>query len=220
VFNGFEKVILSLYSNFTPEIKIETRLGKTFDPNTPYFTALHSDPPVFIYAGIAGKGLIKYGDKPFLGTVKGVSDDFLKNKQLDSTVQNGSFTLKSEGRNFAVIGATIQGNLGINVHDELSPIQIYSPSRTVVNSANPLDEFRVRSINPSGVFGIQQDFDDIVVTPIEFARDLLDQPKEVSSLELTYKKGTDLNIGAKQNNRCHRQKLHGKKPQAAKHRAL
>jgi lipoprotein-releasing system permease protein len=38
------------------------------------------------------------------------------------------------------------------------------------------------------VFGIQQEFDDIVVTPIEFARDLLDQPKEVSSLELIYKK--------------------------------
>jgi lipoprotein-releasing system permease protein len=193
VFNGFEKVILSLYSNFTPELKIETRLGKTFDPNTPYFTALHSDPQLFSFTQVLQeKALIKYGDKPFLGTVKGVSDDFLKNKQLDSTVQNGSFTLKSEGRNFAVIGSTIQGNLGINVHDELSPIQIYSPSRTVVNSANPLDEFRVRSINASGVFGIQQDFDDIVVTPIEFARDLLDQPKEVSSLELTYKKGTDL----------------------------
>ena len=138
------------------------------------------------------KALIKYGDKPFLGTIKGVSDDFLKNEQLDSTVQNGSFTLKSGGRNFAVVGATIQGNLGINVHDALLPIQIFSPSRTAVNSANPLDEFRVRSINPSGVFGIQQDFDDIVVTPIEFARDLLDQPKEVSSLELIYKKGTNL----------------------------
>ena len=50
----------------------------------------------------------------------------------------------------------------------------------------------VRSINPSGVFGIQQEFDDIVVTPLEFARDLLDQPKEVSSIELTYKKGTNL----------------------------
>jgi lipoprotein-releasing system permease protein len=195
VFNGFEKVILSLYSNFTPEIKIETRLGKTFDPNTPYFTSLHKDPQLFSFTQVLQeKALIKYGDKPFLGTVKGVSDDFLKNKQLDSTVQNGSFTLKSEGRNFAVIGSTIQGNLGINVHDELSPIQIFSPSRTTVNSANPLDEFRVRSINASGVFGIQQDFDDIVVTPIEFARDLLDQPKEVSSLELTYKKGTNLTL--------------------------
>jgi lipoprotein-releasing system permease protein len=193
VFNGFEKVILSLYSNFTPEIKIETRLGKTFDPNTPYFNALHKDANLFSYTEVLQeKALIRYGDKPLIGTIKGVSDDFLKNKQLDSTVQNGSFTLKSGDKYFAVIGATIQGSLGINVHDDLSPIQIFSPRRTVVSSANPLDEFEVRSINASGVFAIQQEFDDIVVTPIEFARDLLNQPKEITSLELTYKKGTDL----------------------------
>ncbi|MGN8068292.1 FtsX-like permease family protein [Mucilaginibacter sp. SG564] len=193
VFNGFEKVILSLYSNFTPEIKIETRLGKTFNPDTAYFNTLHQDKRLISYTEVLQeKALIKYGDKTFLATLKGVSDDFLKNKQLDSTVQVGSFTLKSGGRNFAVIGATIQNNLGINVHDELSPIQIYSPRRGTESSDNPLNEFVVRSINPSGVFGIQQEFDDIVVTPLEFARDLLDQPKEVSSIELTYKKGTNL----------------------------
>jgi lipoprotein-releasing system permease protein len=193
VFNGFEKVILSLYSNFTPEIKIETRLGKTFDPNTPYFTALHKDARIFSYTEVLEeKVLIRYGDKPFLGTIKGVSDDFLKNKRLDSTVQIGSFTLKSGGRDFAVIGTTIQANLGINVHDNLSPMEIFSPRRGVVNSANPLNEFVVRSINASGVFAIQQEFDDILVTPIDFARDLLDQPKEISSIELTYKSGTNL----------------------------
>jgi lipoprotein-releasing system permease protein len=193
VFNGFEKVILSLYSNFTPEIKIETRLGKTFDPNTPYFNALHKDARLFSYTQVLQeKALIKYGDKTLLGIVKGVSDDFLKNKQLDSTVQNGSFTLKSGGQNYAVIGTTIQGSLGINVHDNLSPMQIFSPRRGEVNSADPLNEFVVKSINPSGVFAIQQEFDDIVVTPIEFARDLLDQPKAVSSIELNYKNGTDL----------------------------
>jgi lipoprotein-releasing system permease protein len=193
VFNGFEKVILSLYSNFTPEIKIEAKLGKTFNPNTPYFASLHKDAHVFSFTEVLQeKALIKYGDKPFLGTVMGVSDDFLKNPQLDSTIASGSFTLKSGNQNFAVIGATIQGNLGVNVHDELSPIQIFSPRRDAENSANPLNEFVVRSINPSGVFAIQQEFDDIAVTPIEFARDLLDQPVNVSSLQLNFKRGTNI----------------------------
>jgi lipoprotein-releasing system permease protein len=194
VFNGFETVILSLYSNFTPEIKIEAKLGKTFDPNTPYFKSLHQDAHLFSYTEVLQeKALIKYGDRPFLGTIMGVSDDFLKNQQLDSTVTSGSFTLKSGGHNYAVIGVTIQGSLGINVHDELSPMIIYSPRRGAENSANPLNEFVVRSINPTGVFAIQQEFDDIAVTPIEFARDLLDQPVNVSSIQLNYKKGTNLN---------------------------
>lgn len=193
VFNGFEKVILSLYSNFTPEIKIETKLGKTFNPNTPYFASLHKDAHVFSFTEVLQeKALIKYGDKPFLGTVMGVSDDFLKNTQLDSTIASGSFTLKSGNQNLAVIGATIQGSLGINVHDELSPMQIFSPRRDAENSANPLNEFVVRSINPSGVFAIQQEFDDIAVTPIEFARDLLDQPVNVSSIQLNFKRGTNI----------------------------
>jgi len=193
VFNGFEEVILSLYSNFTPEIKIEPRLGKTFDPNTTYFNALHHDGQVFSYTEVLQeKALIKYDGKPFIGTIRGVSDEFLKNKQLDSTIQSGSFTLKSDGLDFAVIGSTIQGSLGINVHDQLSPLEIYSPRREAGNSANPLNEFVVRSITPSGVFAVEQEFDDIVIAPIDFVRGLLDQPKNVSFIEINYKKGTDL----------------------------
>lgn len=197
VFNGFEKVIISLYSNFTPEIKIETRLGKTFNPNTPYFKALRKDGELFSFTEVLQeKALIRYGEKPLAATIKGVSDDFLKNTNLDSTIQDGAFVLHSNGKPNAVIGATIQSSLSINIHDELSPLQIYSPRRNPVISVNPMDEFITRFIAPSGVFAIQQDFDDIIVVPIDFARELLDVPNEVSSIELNYKKGTD--IGAVQ----------------------
>ncbi len=193
VFNGFEDVILSLYSNFTPEIKIEPRLGKTFDPNTVYFNSLRHDPQVFSLTDVLQeKALIKYGEKPFIGTIRGVSSDFLKNKQLDSTIQSGSFTLKSQGRDLAVIGSTIQSSLSINVHDQFAPLQIYSPKLGSGIGANPLDEFVVRSIYPSGVFAIEEEFDDIVVAPIGFVRDLLGQPVNVSSLEVNFKKGTNV----------------------------
>jgi len=43
------------------------------------------------------------------------------------------------------------------------------------------------------VFSIQQDFDNIMVTPLSFTRELLEQPIEVSSLELNFKQGTNLN---------------------------
>src|SRR6202043_914264 len=57
----------------------------------------------------------------------------------------------------------------------------------------PLNEFVVRSIAPAGVFDAGgEDFDDAVIAPIEFARDLLNQPKNVSSIEINYKKGADL----------------------------
>jgi lipoprotein-releasing system permease protein len=193
VFNGFEKVILSLYNNFTPELKIEPVQGKTFDPNTPYFNSLRKNQNIFSYTqALEEKALIRYGSRQFIGTIRGVSDDFLKNKQLDSTIQNGAFILKSNDLPYAVIGSTVQNSLGVSIRDELSSLQIYSPRRKMVNSINPEDEFVRLPINVSGVFSIQQDFDDIVVTPLFFARNLLDEPKEVSSLELNFVKGTNV----------------------------
>jgi len=193
-FNGLENVILSLYSNFTPEIQISPKQGKAFDPNTPYFNALHRDPKLFSFTEVLEeKALIRYGTTgEFIGTVRGVSDEFLKNKQLDSTIEKGSFTLRDGGHDFAVIGATVQGKLSVNIHDQLSPLQIYTPKRDASASADALSEFEVRYIYPSGIFNIQQDFNSLIITPIGFMRDLLNEPKNVSEIDLNYKKGTDL----------------------------
>jgi len=192
VFNGFEKVILGLYSNFTPELKIEPRFGKTFDPNTTYFMQLHKDPRVFSYTDVLQeKALIMYNNKSFIGNIKGVTADFLKNKQLDSTIQDGSFTLQSDSINYAVIGGTVAGSLSVNLSDP-TPLRIYAPNRSAMSSSDPLNEFVVRNISPSGVFSIQQDFDDIAVTPISFARELLNEPVNVSSIEINCIRGTNV----------------------------
>jgi len=193
VFNGFEVTILNLYGNFCPEIKIEPRMGKTFNPNTAYFNSLHNDHRVFSFTPVLQeKAVIKYDNKSFIGTIKGVGSDFLKNPQLDSTIQNGSFTLKSGDLNYAVLGAGVENSLNVNVKDRFSAIEIYAPRRQAGNGSDPLSEFVVRPITPSGVFEVGQDFDDMVVTGINFTRELLDQPENVSSLEINYKKGTDL----------------------------
>ncbi|MGZ3810747.1 MAG: ABC transporter permease [Mucilaginibacter sp.] len=194
VFNGLEKVILSAYSNFTAELRIEPKQGKTFDPNTPYFNALHRDPKLFSFIQVLEeKALVRYGTTgEYIGTVRGVSDEFLRNKQLDSTIERGSFTLKDDGHYMAVIGATVQGKLSVSIHNQLSPLQIYTPRRNASSSVDPLSEFDVRYIYPSGIFNIQQDFNGLIITPIEFMRDLLNEPSNVSAIDLNYKKGTDL----------------------------
>jgi lipoprotein-releasing system permease protein len=193
VFNGFEKVILELYNNFTPQIKIEPIRGKTFDPNTPYFSELHKNADLFSYTEVLEeKALVRYGDRQVISTVKGVSAEFLNNKKLDSTIVAGTFSLYSHKQPAAIIGGIVQSTLSVNIKDELTALQVYSPRRTIVNSANPIDEFVQKNIYPSGVFSIQQEFDDIIVTPIAFTRELLDQPNEVSSVELNFKDGTNI----------------------------
>lgn len=193
VFNGFEQVIVSMYNNFTPELKIEPKQGKTFNPNTAYFKQLHQNKALQAFTEVLEEhALVKYGDRQVISTIKGVSDDFLNNPSLDSTIRNGSFTLMKGNQPYAVVGSIVLNNLSINVKDGFTPLQIFSPTRGAVNSVIPTDEFKSEFIYPSGTFTMQRDFDDRVVTPISFARRLLDQPVNVSSIELNYKEGTDI----------------------------
>jgi len=101
--------------------------------------------------------------------------------------------LKDEGQNLAVIGSSVQISLGINVKDQMARLQIYSPRHKQVNSFNPLDEFVVRNIGTSGVFSVEKDFDDMVITPITFTRDLLDEPQNISYLEVNLKDNGKVN---------------------------
>lgn len=185
VFNGFETMIVSLYSSFTPELKVLPAKGKTFDPTVLHLDDLRKQPGMYsVTEVLEEKVLLRYGKGQFIGTVKGVSNDFLKSQHLDSTLQMGSFTLHDNGQNLAVIGASVAISLGVNVKDQSAMLQIYSPRHNVVNSFNPMDEFVLRSIAPSGVFSVQQDFDDMVITPLSFTRDLLDEPQKISYVEL------------------------------------
>jgi lipoprotein-releasing system permease protein len=55
-----------------------------------------------------------------------------------------------------------------------------------------MSEFQVKYIYPSGIFNIQQDFNGLTITPLSFMRDLLNEPKNISAIDLNYRKGTDL----------------------------
>ena len=188
VFNGFENVVLSMYNTFTPEIKIEPAEGKSFDPRKAMFTNLKNDPRIINYTEVLQeKALLRYGKRQHIATVKGVSADFLKRKQLDSTLTDGTFTLQKGGVDYAVVGSLVQMYLSVNIHDDFQALDIYTPRKGAANSINPADEFTVKSIHPLGVFQIQQQFDETVLVSMDFARQLLEEKNNISSIEIYLK---------------------------------
>lgn len=192
VFNGFESVILKMFNTITPQLIISPAKGKTFDPNTVYFNELKSNKAVYSYTEIlAENALVRYNNKQAPALIKGVSSDFLKNQSLDSII-DGHFVLQNENGPNAVIGSALQSYLGVNPSDAFEPLQIYSPKKGIkAGSINPLDDFTILNILPSGVFEVQQDFDNLVIVPIEFARELLQEGKNVSAIEINVNKGVD-----------------------------
>ena len=194
VFNGFENIVLSMYNTFSPELRIEPLEGKTFDPSDSRFTKLKNDKRILNYTEVLEeKALVRYGDSQSIALIKGVSEGFMKNRTgLDSVISSGSFTLKHLGRDMAVIGFGLQNSLSVNLNNEFQTLEIYSPKKGASNSVNPADEFNIRSIYPSGVFRVQQEFDNMVIVPIQFARTLLDEEKLISFIEINTVPGTDL----------------------------
>jgi len=190
IFNGFGDIVLSMYNTFTPELRIEPSQGKTFDPRSAEFVKLRKDNRIASFVEVLQeKALLQYNDVQYISLVKGVSDDFIKGKQLDSILTDGTFTLKSDSQYHAVIGSTVQSVLSVNIKDDFSDLQIYSPRKGAGNAVNPADQFVMRTIHPSGVFQLQQQFDQTVFVPLEFARELMSEDKNVSAIELMLKPG-------------------------------
>ncbi len=193
-FNGMEQLILSMYSKFAPELKIEPSKGKLFDTKIAAFDELRTDPNVIHYTEVLQeKVLLQYSNRQFIANIKGIEPQSLSKTTGDSIIVDGQYQLTHDSINLAILGASVQANLGIPLQKSTEQIQVYSPRKGVKNSSNPAEEFNIRSITPGAVLRYQQDFDNLIITPISFAQEVLGEYQRVSSIEFYLKDGVDIN---------------------------
>lgn len=184
-FNGLDDLVRSLFSTFDPDLKITIAEGKTFSSEHEKIRKLYDQEGIlYLTEVIEENALLRYGEKQYIATIKGVGDEFVMMSGIDSMIFEGKFLLKDQKNRFAVVGQGIASNLSIGL-SFITPIQIYVPKRTTNVVLTPDNAFNRKYIFPSGIFAIQQDFDSkYIIVPIEFARELLDYTSELSSIEL------------------------------------
>jgi lipoprotein-releasing system permease protein len=193
-FNGMEQLILSMYSKFAPELKIEPQKGKLFDSKQNVFTELRRDTNVIHYTEVLQeKVLLQYANRQFIANIKGIEPQSLSRKTGDSIIVDGQYEVSHDSTNLAILGASVQANLAIPMQNSTEQIQVYSPRKGVKNSSNPAEEFNIRSISPGGILRYQQDFDNLIITPISFAKEVLGEYDRISSIEFYLKDGVDIN---------------------------
>ncbi len=189
VFNGFEGVIKSLYKSINPDLLITAREGKTFHyTNFPVEKLKRLPGVVCLVPVVEEDALFKYGDKQFIGRIKGYGPDFMKVSQLDSLMQAGAFVLRSGQINYAVVGAGIAWSLGLSPGDRSDPLGIFVPRRGSGSMLSFENAFNEAAVPVAGVFSVQQDFDQrYVLIPLRLARQLMNYTDEVTSVELYVK---------------------------------
>jgi lipoprotein-releasing system permease protein len=78
---------------------------------------------------LSENALIRYNNKQSPALIKGVSNDLLKIKVLDTIMVEGKFVIEGQGYPYAVIGSALQAYLGVNTSDAFVPLQIFSPKK-------------------------------------------------------------------------------------------
>jgi len=188
VFNGLEKLVTSIFNTFDPDIKITAAEGKTFVADSLKLKLLSEVNGVSCYSlAIEENAALKYDEKQFIATIKGVDENYALVTGIDSSMWDGKFLLRAEGgRPYAVVGAGIAQNLGLRINF-VEPLWIYVPDKTSSSILNQDEALNNDYIFPSGIFQIEQEYDSrYIYVPLDFARDLIEAGNGISSIEVKF----------------------------------
>lgn len=192
-YNGLEKLIFSMYSAFTPEFRIEPATGKGFVVDSALSNTLRDHAAIASYREVLQERvLLRYGEAQYIGTIKGIPIDQGMPRYLDTLLQAGHFTLQHDGNNYAVMGARVQGMLGVSLRDESRAIEVFSPRKGIKGGISPVNDFNMRLIHPGGVLQYQQEFDDLLIVPLDFAREVVGEFSQVSAIEVDVVPGSNI----------------------------
>lgn len=185
-YNGMENLILSLYSTFAPELRIEPAKGKVFDAKQEVFKDLRKNKAIQSYSEILeDKVLVQYDNQQFVAQIKGVEPQSLFEVDHQSMLYAGSLEIARDSIPRALIGAQIQANLRASIDGYDNDIHLFSPRKGASGtSINPMDDINIRQLSPIGVLHYEPGFNDLIITPITFAKDLLNEHEYVSAIEI------------------------------------
>lgn len=195
VFNGFERMVVSSFSAFDPDLKIEATKGKVLRSNIPTLQQISSLPQVknTVYV-LEEDALLKYGNKQMPVRVKGVSDNFTQAHHLQSLVIDGNFELYQGDIPHCVMGAALAVRLQA-YPSFVTPIQLFAPQRQGrVNLAIPQSAFVEKTVYLSGVLSLNNIAIDetLLVVSLDVAQALFQYAKEeVSFIEIQLKEGVN-----------------------------
>ncbi len=195
VFNGFEKLVISLFNSFNPELVIEPSTGKNIHMSEFPLDQLQQIPGIkYVCPILEENALLKYKDRQAIVKLKGVDSTFAIMSQMDTLMVQGQFKLAENRSNYLVLGYGVAYRLQSRLSDFYSSIQVYVPDKSKKASAKLEDSFKTLSLFPSGYFSVRQDYDEhYAFISFQALQDILGQKNVCSSYEVSTTDESDYN---------------------------
>ncbi len=188
--NGFEGLILTMYANFDPDLKVEPTTGKTLHFTTQDFEIIEQTPGLLSYHKIIEEqAVVKHFDNQTACYIKGVDKDYFNETALSPYIAEGSGLLYENGQPQAILGAGVDFKLQTRVGNPLSTITLYTPRRGNYSITDP-NLIQSKTITPSGVIYLDDQINQkYVFIPYETAATLFERDSAFSYLEIRIKPG-------------------------------
>ena len=192
-FNGLESLIRGFYNTFDPDIKVTALTGKYLEGDSTRYSQLQSLEGVVSYSLVLeDKALLKFRDKEFIATLKGVDQQYTSVTNFTKTLTRGDYFGRMTDE-VGVLGIGVAYHLNIARLDFVDPIQLYVPRQNYSAGLDPMQSIKMLPLYPIGVFSVQPDYDiKYVVTPLNFARELFERPEGITSIEIKAAEGYDV----------------------------
>jgi lipoprotein-releasing system permease protein len=198
VFNGFEDLVKSLYSSFYTDVKITSAQGKTFTLTASQLSSIRQNPQVNSLSMIAEeKALLQNADADLQSVVylKGVDSNYQNVSGVAAKIVEGKFNTGTADNPGIVVGYGIQNAAGVSVDEKLQPsvVTLILPKKGKVTVSDPMQSLSEGNAKATGVFMIQQDFDNkYAITNIHFVKQLMGfAADEYSACEIKIKPNAD-----------------------------
>ena len=188
VFNGFEGLVQSLYSNFYSDVKVVASIGKTITLSLSQIQQIGKLTDVKgISLDAEEKALLQSGEQQTVVLLKGVDDNYSKVSGVPHKMLHGVFDIGTIDEPKLVMGSGIEYAIGIESDKNLFPVTVFLPKKSSGGNSNPLSALSEGNANTSGSFAIQQDFDNkYVITNLDFVKQQMNYaPNEYSALEIS-----------------------------------
>lgn len=196
VFNGFEGLVKSLYSSFYTDLRVIPAKGKTFLLSADSINFIKHDPSVEALSLIAEeKALLQNEEQQTKVHLKGVDSSYPLVSGVSYKTFAGKFNLGNKDDPGLVVGSGIQNAASIYVGPAgTSTLTLILPKKRKISVTDPLQSLSEGNVTATGVFAIQQDFDnEYAITNIDFVKQQMAfDPDEYSAVEIKLKAGADL----------------------------
>lgn len=190
VFNGLEGTILDFFNSFNPDLKITASAGKTIKNADSLSLRLKQVEGVELVAkSLEEVVLFEYEEQQEVGKIKGVTDNYPQLNGIDSALVEGRFNLHPQKGGGVIAGIGIGSSLALNVMDPFTYIKVYALTKESKSKALG-SPFRKISMVPTGMFAIQQEYDNqYIFAPLDQVQYLLQKTAEVSAFEIRVQNG-------------------------------